>query len=116
MAGCFLNRCLTLFLTLSLALGQSAYAPMMAAAATTQDMEMAMDMASADMPCCPNSDKDHQGAKADMCASVCAAMTQAALPLPVAVFIPDATSLTYDYADSVAPDRLLPPDSPPPKA
>ena len=79
-------------------------------------LEMAMDMASADMPCCPNSDKDHQGAKADMCASMCAAMTQAALPLPVAVFIPDATSLTYDYADSVAPDRLLPPDSPPPKA
>jgi hypothetical protein len=86
--------------------------------AVMQEMP-SMDMSgmqTAQKDCCPSSEKNSD-TKGNMCASACAAMTQAALPSYQPVFIRQVLTLAYEQsAATTSIGWRLPPDHPPPRA
>ena len=123
MKGSFFTKCLVLLLTLTLVVGPGVFVPAMAASASDCSSTMMQDMCGMNMSgahetnkgCCPSSDKN-QDTKGSLCASACAAVSQAALPSSQPAFVRQAVTLLYVCIDTSLPSRSLLPDYPPPKA
>lgn len=120
------RKLLAIALALTLAFGQGAVLPSMAAsmakaARSTDQAEIPLiehSVAGAEA-CCPMCDQDQHpdhGLKGGSCAAFCSAISQAALPLQPVAFVRHPARLTYEITDSEACGRALVPEYPPPKA